>query len=384
MKPRTLFIAIVATVLAPTTCLAAKAKRPAYPGECSAFSVAGDSAAVTVTPERVAVTITSAAGRRSQLSAPAGVDVRRARDYTYSIACMAVFSADGRYLAVGYNQKSPDRQVSTALHLLASAFRVIVVRLPAGKVKGDFVVSPGGPLRPPLMFVGFLQDQPRLLFLGIAPYEPLHAFSEVVFDVNGKQETPPTVRALPAHTSNFWIADALHNRLWLRSSPQYCPMLSVPLVGKETVTHVVDGPEIACDSIEPGAYPDSNTVVLTVSPDYPALIKIDLANHRAQKISLPRAPGNLTGGGFPLTSPDGQLVGVVRGLRSTAWPGGVSDHGYEIDVVQVAPLRVVGKLRLRADISGDSLSFDYHDGVAKVLGFNEGKNRWELRLLKVQ
>jgi hypothetical protein len=234
------------------------------------------------------------------------------------------------------------------------------------------------------MFVGFLQDQPRLLFLGIAQHRPLHAFSEVVLDVNGKEETPPTVRVLPPHTLNFWIADAQHNRLWLRSDPQFCPMLSIPLVGEETVTHTVDEPEIACDGIELGAYPDSNTIILTVSPDYPALIKLDLANRRAQKISLPRAPGNLTGSGFPLASPNGQVVGVVRELSSTTWLGGARDHGYEVDVVQLAPLRVAGKLRLKADISDGSLSFDYHGGIATVLGFNERRNRWEFSRLKVQ
>ena len=335
------------------------AAHAAYPVVCSAFDNRGDSAMVTLAEQKLAIQISRTSGGPLSLSATVtegGV-----------LGCKAFFDKNSRYLAVGISH----------LGLQGGPLRIMVADLTAGGFAGDFTV-PNGSLGLSVNLVGFLRDKPTLIVLGSGAVDyPAKAFSTAVFRVTGEQENPPETRTLSAYAEpvgNVSFADATHNRLWIKSKPQFCPLRSLPLVGEEPVGAIVDEPEAkaACDVVSAIAYPNDETVITAVTREPKDLVtRVDLTEHKVTQIELPN-PRGYTSVGRAALSTDGGVFAVTRNLLSTSLFGDAHSWGTEVDIVQVSPLKLIGKVLLKPDTDPASLSIDHRNGVVTILTFQSG------------
>jgi hypothetical protein len=345
------------TGLCLSPCLAASASNPVV---CSAFDDRGDSATVTLTEQKLALEISRASGDPLLLST--SVNERGL------LGCKVFFDKDSHYVAVGLNH----------LGLTPGPLRIVVTDLTTSKSVGDFEVPNAG-LGASLNLVGFLRNKPTLLVLGSAAADhPVDAFSTALFRVTGEQENPPETRTLPADAGSIGnpsFADAAHNRLWFKGTPQFCPMRSVRLVGEGPDEAVVDEPEAkaACDVADAIAYPNENTVITAVTRQPKDLVtRVDLGEHKVAQIELP-SPRGYTSIGRAVLSPDAEVFAVTRNLLSNdSLLGGARSRGTEVDILQVSPLKIIGKLLLRAEPHPASVSIDHRNGVVTVLSFQNG------------
>ncbi|MEO6801669.1 MAG: hypothetical protein ABI197_00335 [Granulicella sp.] len=341
-----------------------------YPVVCSAFDERGDSVTVTLAEQKLTLQITRASGGSLPLSTSASEGGLQ--------GCRAFFDKNSRYMAVGLSH----------LGLTAGPLRIIVVDLRTGKIGGDFTV-PNAALGASLKLAGFFRDKSTLVVLGSgAPDHPTKAFSTALFKVTGEQEDSPETRSLPAgagSVGNASFADAAHNRLWFKSSPQFCPLRSVPLVGGGADEARVDeaNAQAACDVESAIAYPDVNSLVTATTREPDDLItSVDFATHSAQQIALAQigGHGSYTSVGTGTLSPDGQFFAVSRSLLSNSVLGDAHSRGTEVDIVRVSPLKFIGKVRLEPNVDPASLSIDHRNGTVTVLSFQTGK--WSSQLLK--
>lgn len=359
--------AVIGTLLA--SCLAANAS---YPVVCSAFDERGDAAMVTLAEQKLMLQITPVAGGPLSLSTSVSEGGL--------LGCSVFFDKNSRYMAVGLAH----------LGLVVGPLRIVVTDLTTGKFAGDFTV-PNAALGASLQFAGFLREKPALVVLGSgAPDHPTNVFSTALFRVTGEQETPPTTRTLPAtamSVGNVSFADAMHDRLWFKSTPQFCPLRSVPLVGDGPEGARVDEVNVqpACDVGSAIAYPDANSLITATTREPSDLItRVDFTLHSAQQLALPATGGHgsYTSVGRGTLSPDGQVFAVSRNMLSNSFLGEARSRGTEVDVVQVSPLKVIGKVHLKADADTASISIGHRNGAVTVLSFENGK--WNSQLLKVQ
>jgi hypothetical protein len=351
------------------SCLTASAS---YPVVCSAFDKRGDSVMVTLAEQKLTLQISRASGGTLPLSTAASEGGLQ--------GCRVFFDKDSHYIAVGLSH----------LGLTAGPLRIVAVDLTTGKFAGDFTVPNAG-LGASLKLAGFFRDKPSLVVLGSgAPDHPTGAFSTAIFRLTGEQENPPETRTLPADTEgvgNVSFADAAHNRLWFKSKPQFCPLRSVPLVGDGSDGAMVDEAEAkaACDVGDAIAYPNEDTVITAVTREPKDLvIRVDLAEHKVAQIELPSSEGHggYTSVGRAVVSPDGEVFAVSRNLLSNSLLGDAHSRGTEVDIVQVSPLKVIGKVLLKPDADTASLSIDHRNGMVTVLSFQSGQ--WGSKSLKVQ
>jgi len=353
------------------SCVTARASDPVV---CSAFDARGDAATVTLQEHKLNLQIAPAVGGKS-------VTLTASINDEGLLGCGVFFDSKNRYAAVGVNP----------LGLETGPLNIIVADLTANKIIGNFTVQPSVRMGESLKLVGFLRDSSSLAVLGSGvPDHPTKSFSTTLFRVTGKQENPPETRTLPPNTlsaGNVSFADAAHNRLWFKSSPQFCPLRSVPLMGNGPEGVAVDeaSAKAACDVGRAIGYPDENTLITAVTREPSDLVtRVDLGQHSAEQLALP-APGGhgtYTAVGRGVLSPDGQVFAVSRNLLSNSFSGDAHSHGTEVDVVQVFPLKIIGKVLLKPDADPASLSIDHENGTVTVLSFQNG--RWELKSLKVQ
>lgn len=368
-SPMKLLIKAAVVALCLTPCLAARAS---YPVVCSAFDDRGDSATVTLAEQKLVLQVSRASGGPLSLS--------KSVSDGGLLGCKVFFDKDSHYMAVGLAH----------LGLVAGPLHIVVTDLTTGKFASDFTVPNVG-LGASLKLAGFLQDKSALVVLGSgAPDRPTKAFSIALFRVTGEQENPPETRNLPADAEgvgNVSFADAAHNRLWFKSRPQFCPLRSVPLVGDGVDGARVDeaNAQAACDVVSAIAYPDGNSLITATAREPDDLItSVDFAAHSAQQLALPGTGGHgsYTAVGIGTLSPDGQFFAVSRNLLSNSFLGDAHSRGTEVDIVQVSPLKIIGKVSLKAGTDPASLSIDYRNGTVTVLSFQGG--RWESKPLKVQ
>ena len=352
-------------------CLAScPAANASYPVVCSAFDGQGDAVTATLAGQKLALQISRASGVPLSLSTSASEGGL--------LRCNAFFDKDSHYMAVGLSH----------LGLKTGPLRIVVANLITGKFIGDFVVPNDG-LGASLKLAGFLRDKPTLVVLGSgAPDHPTKVFSTAVFRVTGEQENPPESRTLPTGAEgvgNVSFADATHNRLWFKSSPQFCPLRSVPLVGDGPDGARVDEPkaQAACDVGSAIAYPDGNSLITATSREPDDLItRVDFMAQSAEQLALPATGGHgsYTSVGTGMLSPDGRVFAVSRNLLSNSFSGDAHSQGVEVDIVQVSPLKIIGKVRLRPDADPASISIDHRGGAVTVLSFQNGK--WSSQLLE--
>jgi hypothetical protein len=141
--------------------------------------------------------------------------------------------------------------------------------------------------------------------------------------------------------------------------------------------------QAACDVESAIAYPDENSLITATTRQPEDLItSVDVATHSAQQIALPKTGGHgsYTSVGTGTLSPDGQVFAVSRTLLSNSLLGDAHSRGTEVDIVQVSPLKIIGKVLLKPDADPSSLSIDHRNGVVTVLSFQGGK--WSSQLLK--
>lgn len=368
MKVKTL---IAATVVGMCfgSCLMARASDPVV---CSAVDARGDAATVTILEHNLSLQIVSATdGKTVALTASIKEDGL--------FGCRVFFDSKNRYAAIGVNP----------LGLKTGLLNIIVADLTVNKVIGDFKVQPSAQMGESLNLVGFLQDSSSLTVLGSgAPNHPTKSFSTTLFRVTGEQERPTETQILPANTlsvGNVSFVDAAHNRLWLRSSPQFCPLLSVPLIGNGSVGVAVDeaSAKAACDAERAIGYPDENTLITAVTREPSDLVThVDLRQRNVEQLALP-APGghgSYTTVERGVLSPGGQFFAILRNLLSNTFSGDAYSRGTEIDIVRVSPLKFIGKIRLTSDTDPASISIDHRNGLVKVLYFEDGK--WKSEHLK--
>jgi len=360
---------VAAIVLSLASCLTANAS---YPVVCSAFDGQGDAATVTLSEQKLALQIS----RASASGAPLLLSTSVAEGGL--LRCNAFFDKDSRYVAVGVGH----------LGLKGGPLRIVVVDVKTGKFIGDFAV-PNANLGASLKLAGFLSDKPTLVVLGsAAPDHPTKVFSTELFRVTGEPENVPEGRTLTAEAGgvvNVSFADPAHNRLWFKSSPKFCPLRSVPLVGDGPDETRVDeaNAEAACDVESAIAYPNGNTLIAATSREPNDLVtSVDLTAHSAQELPLPSPGGHgiYTSVGGGTLSPDGHVFAVTRNLLSNSLSGDAHSQGIEVDFVQVSPLKFIGKVLLKPDVDPASLSIDHRNEVVTVLSFQGGK--WSSQSLK--
>jgi hypothetical protein len=207
-------------------------------------------------------------------------------------------------------------------------------------------------------------------------------------DIHGKQSSPTsqTVSEASSQVGNPNYADVKNNRLWFQSSPEPCPLRSIPLIGasSENLTVTRTTCAAACDLLFARAYPSPNVLILVATRELTDLVwRIDLENQTSEQSELPKPArrGTYTSVERAVSSPDGQVFAVVRNLLSNSLFGDTRSRGHEIDVVQVSSLKVVGKVRLKSDADPASISIDHRSGDITVLGFQDG--RWISQPLKI-
>jgi hypothetical protein len=159
------------------------------------------------------------------------------------------------------------------------------------------------------------------------------------------------------------------------------------LVGNGQEGSAVDeaSAKAACDVGRAIGYPDENTLITAVTREPSDLItRVDLRKHGTEQLALPAAAGhgNYTAVGRGVLSPDGQIFEVSRNLLSNSFSGNAHSHGTEVDVVQVSPLKFIGKVRLKSDTDSASISIDHRNGSVTVLYYEDGK--WKSEHLKLQ
>jgi len=92
--------------------------------------------------------------------------------------------------------------------------------------------------------------------------------------------------------------------------------------------------------------------------------------------------GSYTSVGTGALSPDGQVFAASRNMLSNSLFGDAHSQGTEVDIVQVSPLKIIGKVLLKADADPASLSVDHRNGTVTVLSFHGGQ--WDSKQIKAQ
>lgn len=351
------------------SCLMAK---DSYPVACSAFNGRGDAAAATIADQNLSLQITPAAGGK-----PLSLSALISDDGL--IGCGIFFDKSSRYVAVGVNH----------LGLKTGPLNITVADLMINRLISSFVVQPNADVGVSPKLAGFLPGGTVLVVLATgAADHPTKSFSTTLFDVTGEQEKPSQTRTLPADAGsvgNVSLVDVVHNRLWFKSRPQFCPLRSVPLIGNGPEGVNVDeaGARAACDVESAIAYPDESTLIVAVTRDSGDLVtRIDLLQHKVEEMTLQNKEGRgrYTSVGRGVLSADGEVFAITRILLANSLLGDAHSYGTELDVVQVSPLKMIAKVRLKPDIDTASISIGHRNGAVTVLSFGDG--RWSFETLK--
>lgn len=271
-----LLVAATAIGMCLAPCITAKASDPVT---CPAFNKRGDAATVMLVERKLNLQINPAGGGQSfALSA--------STDDDGLLGCSVFFDTQNRYVAVGVNH----------LGLKTGPLNIAVADLMTHRFVSSFVVQPNADIVASPMLVGFLLSGPTLAVLGTGgPDHPSKSFSTTLFRINGEQERPSETRTLPADAAsvgNVSFADSSHNRLWFKSSPQFCALRSMPLTGNGTENAAVDegDAKAACDVGYAIAYPNLETLITAVSRDSGDLVtRVELAQHKVDQIVLPNS-----------------------------------------------------------------------------------------------
>jgi hypothetical protein len=327
---------------------------------------------VTLAEHKKTLLIKRASGESFSLELPP-IDARE-------IGCRVFFDLENRNVAV-----SLDR-----LRSEADSLHIVVGEVSTGKWISNFVVRTDGIVGRPLTLLGFLRNSLSLVILGDNTRRRAKGFATMLLDIRGNPKAPSASRDVPDNTSQVGspsYADVGNNRLWFQSSPEYCPLRSVPLVGDGPEGPTVDKSTCrgACDLLFSRAYPNADTLMLAASREPRDLLwRIDLKEHSAEELELPSIGGygTYTSVERGFASPDGRVFAVARNLLSNSLLGDAHSRGTEVDVVQVSPLRVIGKVRLNSGPDPASLSIDYRNGTVTILSFENGK--WHSEYLKTE
>jgi len=367
-QPMKLLITVAIAGICLCSCLTARTSDPVA---CSAFNKQGDAATATFVRPKLSLQIAPAGGGKSiTLLATANDDGL--------VSCSVFFDREHRYVAVGLID----------LRLKPGPLFIVVADLAIKQIISNFSVPPSADMGVSLKLIGFFRGGPNLAVLGSgAPDHPGRSFSTTCFRVTGGQESPPEMRTLPENAEsvgNINLIDAVHNRLWFQSKPEFCPLRSVPLIGSGPGAAVDEADaKAACDAVSAIGYPGEDTLITAATRDSGDLVThVDFVHRSVAQVVLPNAGGrgSYTSVRSGVLSADGEAFAIARIVLANSSLGDAHRQGIEVDVVQVSPLKFVGRLRLKPDTDSASISIDQRNGIVKVLSFSDG--RWNSEQLK--
>jgi hypothetical protein len=362
---RVLSLVTVAALAGPLS-YARNTAQPSPKALCAGYSTTGTSAEVELVTGSVNLRIIEKSGRSTTLNATQQSD---ADD------CRVFFNSKGDLLTVAIRKRSDLKQ--TTRLLVADTVRLRWV--------SDFALNPQAGLQAPLSPVGFLRDSQSIVVEDygqeISQSPPTTAIRTIIVDLLGKSiSQEPYERAIAGNIQNQReeFADPAHNRLWYPSYPDFCPIRSTTLTGKQTpgpeINNSVSGEQFDClpDVI---AYPDDNTLIMAATlSDRDTVWRVDLGATTGEKIPVPRGrfPNGDQIDGNGSLSPDGQVFAFSRHQFSYGHFDNFSYKGSDIVVVQVRPLRVLGVIDPKGSLYQHGFAVDHRDGNTTVLVFSEG------------
>lgn len=162
-------------------------------------------------------------------------------------------------------------------------------------------------------------------------------------------------------------------------------MQSVPLVGEGPSGTAVseDEGQYVCDGGNLLAFPDENELAVASTKEPRDLVwRVDIKGHTGQQMELPATGRSYTQIGRIVLSPDGTVFAIERNLLSNSLFGDAHSSGTEVNLVQVKPLKLIGKVDLKTDADSMSISIDHRSGVVTVLNFIGSK--WSSEQVKVE
>jgi hypothetical protein len=354
-------------------CASGDAMTNAYPVACSAFSIYGDSARAVISNAELQLRVRSVAGGKPSLfTAPAPEDTSK-----NPLNCNVQFDKSGKVIAFGI------RHVNDT-----SPLRVLVASLGAMKFSSDFRVEPRLSNDTFSYFGGFHKDEPVVATISASDaHKEQRDFSISLYDSAGMLKRPPSQFSVPYSLASAWSVDAAHDRLWIirRNSP--CSFVFHSFDGNSDgeIAAADEHAKTICDASNTAiAYPDESTIIGATTHSEDSVATIDARSGKTSEIDLPiqRKP-NWTQVSRAVLAPDGQVFAVIRMVLSLSALGTSEKfHGYEVDFVQVAPLRLLGKSILGPTVAEESISIDHRDGFIVVQSFDLKRNQWDTVRMK--
>ena len=330
-------------------------------GVCAAISASGNSGAASLTAKNLNLEIIDPSGHSTDFSVPL---------QTEGDECRAVFDRKGNLLAVAVRKQFDTTQ----------SLRIVVVNTEAPKRFASFGVEPRAGFQAPLSLVGFLDDTESMVVEGSAEKAVNAAtttsVSTILVETSGKVlSIAPFERTLEGRPQSF--SDAIHNRLWYLSNPQFCPIRSTTLTGSQLqgpdVTNLPNEKSYCLPNVV--GYTDNDTLVVAATmSNRDAVWRIDLGTGAGEEISAPRGhfpKGDQIDGNGSL-SPDGQAFAFSRHQFSYGRFDNFNYRGSDIVVVQVRPLRLLGMVDPKGELYQNGFAVDHRDGNTTVLFFSEG------------
>jgi len=353
-----------------------EAAQMTFPTVCSAFNARGDAATVTISGGKFMLRVMPGGGGEPiSFPTPNGDNIGGA------LSCRLFFDKASRYVAVGVRQEQQP-------YLL----RVLVADLTANSWISRFTLEPKASGSSYLDLAGFLDGNP-VLAVAAPTYgrDSAWTFPFTLFTIAGEQKETLAMQTAPDYAELRWNPnriDALHNRILFFSTRKSCALLFLPISQGKSEEVEIDGNEAraACDAMSAIAFPDERTVITSATRgNTDPVTVVDLPSRTAHQLVLPQAEsGKFTSVDEGSLSPDGRYFAVARTIRSVTFFGNEREYGTEVDVVQVSPLKLIGKVLLNSTAAKKSISIDQRNGAITVLSFNFKSGRWNSERLKVQ
>lgn len=365
-----LLLFAIALVGIASTCKAASTK---YPVVCAAFDRSGDAVLVTISDETLRLEIESAAGMRRPLAIPL-----RSALQLGTTSCNVRFNTGNRLVAVGVNQSNESTPI-----------QIVVADLASSQILSNFLVMPDAVRGTDLNFAGFSLNQDILLVAGtIGVIGKNASISTRSYAFDGAEIAPMQSHELPRgdrFTSGDRWRDASHNRSLSIGVAKNCVLTLLPIVGGETHVVEMDGADghIICDA-STVAFPDEEIMISAADRGHShPVTSLNLITRKVEQVELPPlAFGEFSSVIGSALSPDGHFVAISRIRRKLTFLGGESTPGFEVDVLQVSPLKFLGKILLSSR-HAEQISLGERDGKLAVLSFDYRRGQFDYAYLRI-
>jgi hypothetical protein len=350
----------------------------------SAEAAKSATACATFSQEGVGVGVVIGSGEATLTMTPlGGVPIELKTPITGSPAqCRVLFSPSGASLVVSAPINSD----------FQGGVQVLVADPKQRKWLRSFSVPSRADFANPQV-IGFFEKSSLLIVRAVGGQQQTPATVELkagLFDLDGSVASSGTVThtivgRLHSQFPQYW--DAVHNRLWFPSFPQFCPFRSIPIIGEakddpSITAAVADG--IPCNLPVAVAYPDAGTVVTASDREGQNVVsRVDLEVQTGEKLFLPSDHKGISYSITPRTaaSSDGEVFAVERSIstRSPSPRDTVTLGGTDVAVVQVRPLRLISTIKpAKPDFLEGLAIYHGRDKTLLYVRWTLG-GQWELR-----